>query len=120
MAETKRKRKTKKEKLEEEMNAIEQDAKAYEEKNKIDYDEGLPAFALPPRGYFTRFDQGANVEKLQIMLNHLMKSNINVSGIYDDATIKAVKTFEEKYGGCQNGLYGREEQEAYIKLRGVK
>lgn len=114
------KRKTKKEKLEEEMNEVEQEAKEFEESNKVDYDENLPAFALPPRGYFTRFDQGEGVEKLQIMLNHLMNSNINVSGLYDDDTMKAVRSFEEKYGGCQNGLFGREEQEAYIKLRGVK
>ena len=114
------KRKTKKEKLEEEMKEVEQEAKEFEESNKVDYDEKLPAFALPPRGYFTRFDQGEGVEKLQIMLNHVMNCNINVSGLYDDDTMNAVKLFEAKYGGCQNGLYGREEQEAYLKIRGVK
>ena len=122
MAETKpkRKRKTKKEVLEEQMTEIEQEAKEYVEEHKpVDTDE-FPPIALPCRGYFTEFDHGKYVENLQLAMNRIVESNVPVTGEYDAATMKAVEKFEMKYGGCVNGKFGHTELKAYNKLRGVK
>lgn len=122
MAETKpkRKRKTKAEKLEEEMNQIEQEAKEYTEEHKPADTLEFPPIVLPCRGYFKKFDHGMYVENLQYAMNRIIEANIPVTGEYDAETMRAVEKFEEKYGGCVNGKFGETELIAYNKLRGVK
>lgn len=111
-------RKTKKQKLEEEMNEIEQEAKEYEKKQDENYE--FPIIVLPCRGYFKELDQGMYVRNLQLAMNRIMLANIPVTGYYDADTMRAVEEFEKKYGGCVNGKFGETELIAYNKLRGVK
>lgn len=122
MAETKpkRKRKTKAEKLEEEMNQIEQEAKEYAERHKPADTLEFPPIVLPCRGYFKKFDHGMYVENLQLAMNRIVEANIPVTGEYDAETMEAVEKFEKEYGGCVNGKFGETELIAYNKLRGVK
>lgn len=117
----KRKRRTKKQMVEATMDEIEADAKAYQEAHKTEStNTEFPEIVLPCRGYFKEYDQGMYVENLQIAMNRIMLSNIPVTGMYDAATMRAVESFEEKYGGYVNGKFAELELIAYNKLRGVK
>lgn len=128
MAETKTKKKTTEKKLtkkqvkkiKEAMDEIEQDAKEYIAENTPDENTEFPPIVLPCRHYFKELDRGLNVENLQIAMNHIMESGLELTGIYDAPTMKAVEEFEKKYGGCVNGKFGETELKAYNKLRGVK
>ena len=112
----KRTRKTKAEKLEEQMNEVEQAAKEYIAEDEQEF----PPIILPCRGYFREWDSGQSVTNLQLAMNRIMLANIPVTGEYDKDTMAAVEQFEKKYGGCVNGKFGETELIAYNKLRGAK
>lgn len=116
------KRMTKKqeEKMQKAMDEIEQDAIEYQKTESVDKNEEFPPVVLPCRGYFREMDRGIDVERLQVALNRVMEVGIEESGVYDDATMKAVELFEQKYGGCVNGRFGETELKAYNKLRGAE
>lgn len=119
MAGKKSGKKTKAEKLEEQLNEVTEAAEEYE-RTQEPLNEEFPRIVLPCRKYFRENDEGSNVVNLQIAMNHLMCANIPVTGTYDAETMKAVELFEQKYGGCVNGKFGETELIAYNKLRGAK
>lgn len=120
MAGKKRGRKTKEEKLNETLAEVDEAVAEYEAEHKEPYNEEFPQIVLPCRKYFRENDEGSYVRNLQIAMNHIMCTNVPVTGMYDAETMKAVELFEEKYGGCVNGRFGETELIAYNKLRGAK
>ena len=119
---TKKKRVPKKVKeamVEAKMNEVEQAAKEYQEEHKPDINEEFPPIALPCRGYFKELDHGLDVQNLQLMLNRVVLTNLEIDGEYGEKTMEAVKEFETKYGGVVNGKFGHEELVIYNKMRGI-
>lgn len=51
-------------------------------------------------------DSGAQVKSLQKCLNKLIKANLEVDGIFGNATYKAVKNFQKKYKLEVDGICG--------------
>ena len=122
MATKKRGRKTKKEELEKLQAEVDEAVAEYVEEHKEPVEENyeFPPITLPARGYFRQWDYGESVKNLQLAMNCILLANIPVTGEYDADTAKAVVHFENKYGGCPNGKFGKTELDAYNKLRGTK
>lgn len=71
----------------------------------VNYYQGLYP-KLPSRKYFKKNDSGLEVMKVQAFLNWSMKSKLNINGIYNQATINAVKKFQKRVGLKADGLFG--------------
>ena len=65
----------------------------------------FPTF--PSRGYFKKGDQGTMVKRLQAFLNWSIEADLVKDGIIGDATIEAVKKFQEEFGLKKDGLFGK-------------
>ena len=111
-------RKTKAQKLEEKLDELDKAIEEYETEQTENLE--FPTIELPGRKYFRLFDEGDNVKNLQIAMNHLMCTNVPVTGIYDSETMDAVTLFEEKYGTDPNGRFGVSDLKKYNKQRGAK
>lgn len=111
-------RKPRKIELQDKLAAVDKAIEEYEAEQPENLE--FPPITLPGRKYFKLFDEGDNVKNLQIAMNHLMCTNVPVTGIYDSETIDAVTQFEEKYGTDPNGRFGLSDLKKYNKLRGVK
>ena len=68
------------------------------------FDEGWPK--LPKRGYFIEGDKGAEVKKVQKFLEWMNLYADDPSGLYDEETIKAVKTLQGTIPTAKNGKFG--------------
>lgn len=62
---------------------------------------------LPNRGYFKKGDKGTQVKNLQNFLNWALDLNLVVDGIIGNATINAVKQFQNKVKIYADGLFGK-------------
>ena len=62
---------------------------------------------LPSRGYFKKGDQGLMVRRLQAFLNWSIEADLDKDGIIGEATITAVKKFQEVTGQKKDGLFGK-------------
>lgn len=51
-------------------------------------------------------NKNTNVKTLQSNLNKVMGTNLEVDGIFGNATLKALKDFQKKYGLVVDGIYG--------------
>lgn len=71
---------------------------------------------LPSRGYFTSGDRGAEVKKLQTLLNKYKFNCGAVDGIYGPKTTAAVKAFQKKHKLVVDGLFGKNSLTQLKKL----
>ena len=62
---------------------------------------------LPSRGYFKIGDKGLMVRRLQALLNWSIEADLEKDGIIGDATIAAVKKFQEEFGLKKDGYFGK-------------
>lgn len=79
--------------------------------NKITYPN------LPKRGYFYLNDKGAEVKKLQTLLNKYKFNCGKVDGIYGVKTLGAVKKFQKKYKLTVDGKFGPKSLAALKKIK---
>ena len=73
---------------------------------------------LPSRGYFKKGDSGTQVKNLQNFLNWALDLKLSVDGIIGNATINAVKQFQNKVKINADGLFGKsslEKAKSYSK-----
>lgn len=70
-----------------------------------------------PTGKIQRLDIGKKVRLLQLCLNYLIDSNLKVTGIADNKTIKALKEIQKANNITKElGIYGTTTQELFKKL----
>lgn len=62
---------------------------------------------LPSRGYFKIGDKGLMVKRLQALLNWSIEADLEKDGIIGEATIAAVKKFQEEFGLKKDGYFGK-------------
>lgn len=68
------------------------------------FDEGWPK--LPTRGYFQLADKGAEVKKVQKYLSWMNLYADEISGVYDEETVRAVKLLQSTIPTTKNGKFG--------------
>lgn len=86
-------------------NVVHIDTKLIDTEGKKTYSGTFPT--LPSRGYFKKGDKGTQVKNLQNFLNWALDLNLVVDGIIGNATINAVKQFQNKVKIYADGLFGK-------------
>ena len=81
-----------------------QKARTLEKDTKTTYPGVFPT--LPERGYFKYKDTGAEVKKLQELLNWCIDGNLVLDGSFGDLTLEAVTTYQKQYGLTVDGYFG--------------
>lgn len=97
-------------------NVVHIDTKLIDTEGKKTYSGTFPT--LPNRGYFKKGDKGTQVKNLQKFLNWALNLNLVVDGIIGNATINAVKQFQNKVKIYADGLFGKsslEKAKSYSK-----
>lgn len=62
---------------------------------------------LGKKGYLSKGDKGIQVERLQKFLNWCINAKLNIDQSFGNATEKAVKNFQKKYGLTVDGYFGK-------------
>lgn len=70
--------------------------------------------ALPPRGYYiygdgfkTLTDYKTQIKRIQSFLDWAISAGLTADGCYGNATVAAVKTFQQEYGLTADGSFGK-------------
>lgn len=70
--------------------------------------------ALPPRGYYiygdgfkTLTDYKTQIKRIQSLMNWAIAAGLSADGMYGNATVSAVKQFQQKYGLTADGSFGK-------------
>ena len=87
-------------------NVVHIDTKLVDADGKKTYSGTYPT--LPSRGYFKKGDKGTQVKNLQKFLNWALDLKLVVDGIIGNATINAVKQFQNKVKIYVDELFGKD------------
>lgn len=97
-------------------NVVHIDTQLIDTEGKKTYSGTFPT--LPNRGYFKKGDKGTQVKNLQNFLNWALDLKLVADGIIGNATINAVKQFQNKVKIYADGLFGKsslEKAKSYSK-----
>lgn len=62
---------------------------------------------LPAKNYLGKGDKGTQVKRLQQFLNWCINAKLTADGSFGNATLKAVKDYQKKYGLAVDGYFGK-------------
>lgn len=63
--------------------------------------------SLGTKGYLKKGDTGTQVKRLQQFLNWCINAKLTIDGSFGNATLKAVKNYQKKYGLAVDGYFGK-------------